>query len=310
MRRVVLTAVLGTVLCTAGAGAGAPTREAALPAKIVYVNVGQGDAVVIRVGGKVIVSDTGEFEIEVLQKTLRDGVDAKRIDVLILSHPHQDHVRNALALLATWDVKLVVISKSTYWSARGTNAPVMAAAAAEPGSELIVAHAGQEFEWGGASWTFLNPPKGKFTGGKAQAANASLAFLLELNGVTALFTGDIESSLAKQLAARLEPLVDKPVDIFLATHHGSKHGSIHELLEVIRPRWAVVSTGDNTHGHPAVAALARIKTAGASIWCTETNGSITARISAKGRLTWRASRQVAPWWAAKAQQQNGTCVGR
>lgn len=49
---------------------------------------------------------------------------------------------------------------------------------------------------------------------------------------------------------------------------------------------------------------------GASIWCTDVNGSVTARISAAGRLTWRASLQVAPWWSAKSKKKTGSCVGR
>jgi competence protein ComEC len=131
-----------------------------------------------------------------------------------------------------------------------------------------------------------------------------------VNGITALFTGDIPESVAKVVATSLDTVVDNPVDIFLATHHGSKEGSIKEVLDVIRPRWAVLSTGDNSYGHPSPEAIGRLEVAGASVWCTAANGSVTARISAAGRLTWRASRQVAPWWSAKAKKETGSCVGR
>jgi competence protein ComEC len=131
-----------------------------------------------------------------------------------------------------------------------------------------------------------------------------------VNGITGLFTGDIERRVAKRVAGALDPVIDKPVDIFLATHHGSKEGSIGELLEVIRPRWAVLSAGKNSHEHPSLETIARLRSVGASIWCTDTNGSVTARISARGRLTWRASLQVAPWWSAKSRKQSGICVNR
>ena len=120
----------------------------------------------------------------------------------------------------------------------------------------------------------------------------------------------IEARVARQIAKMLDPKLNEPVDIFLATHHGSKHGSVEELLNVTHPRWPVVSTGKNTHEHPSLEALARLKDEGASIWCTDTNGSVAARISANGKLSWHASVQVAPWWSAKAQKQTGTCVGR
>lgn len=186
----------------------------------------------------------------------------------------------------------------------------MAAITAE-GLTPTYVHAGQTFGWGGASWKILNPPEGEFTSGSKQAANASVAYLLRVNGVEALFTGDIERKVALQVAVRLEEALDERIDVFLATHHGSKHGSPNELLQVARPRWAVLSTGPNGFGHPAPEAIARLKAVGASIWCTDANGTITARISAAGRLTWRAAGQVvAPWWSAKAKRRHGSCVGR
>src|SRR4051812_28147089 len=90
----------------------------------------------------------------------------------------------------------------------------------------------------------FNPPKGAFTGGAADAPKASLVYLLNVNGRSALFTGDIQQSQATDVADLLPSLVNgQPIDIFLATHHGSREGSIKELLDVIRPCWAVISTG-------------------------------------------------------------------
>ena len=87
-------------------GSGGSARQAASPAKIIFVNVGQGDAVVMRIGGKIIVSDTGQYDYDVLDAALRDsdGLAAKRIDVLILGHAHDDHSRNAAELLRKWEV--------------------------------------------------------------------------------------------------------------------------------------------------------------------------------------------------------------
>ena len=116
--------------------------------------------------------------------------------------------------------------------------------------------------------------------------------------------------MAESVATLLAPALDDPIDIFLATHHGSKEGSVKERLDVIRPRGAALSTGKNGYGHPSLEAIGRLKSVGTSIWCTAANGSVTARISAAGELTWRTSRQVAPWWSAKAKKKTGSCVGR
>lgn len=303
--------VIVAALVATGAGSTASLQDTALPAKLIYVNVGQGDAVVMRVGGKIIVSDTGEFRYDVLHEALRDGVKAKRIDVLVLSHPHDDHSRNAAELLRRWEVRRVVMNQSLWWDGTTSNRAVKAAIRAEPNLEQTFAGAGDRFDWGGAEWIFLNPPQGQFlTASSTVAGNSSLAYLLRVNGVTALFTGDMERNVAKRVAGILQPALEKPVDVFLATHHGSKEGSVKEILDVVRPRWAVLSTGRNGHEHPSLDAISRLKGAGASIWCTDTNGSVTARISARGKLTWKASLQVAPWWSAKSERQTGACVNR
>ena len=117
--------------------------------------------------------------------------------------------------------------------------------------------------------------------------------------------------MAKRVATSLDPVVDKPVDIFLATHHGSKEGSIDEILDVIRPRWAVLSTGKNGYEHPSLEAIGRLKVAGASVWCTDRRTGASQRGSPRpGTLTWRSSRQVAPWWSHKSREQTGTCGGK
>ncbi len=287
-----------------------PANTSATRAKIVFVNVEQGDGVVMKIGGQVIVSDAGEHQVETVDATLR-FLKAKQIDVAILSHPHDDHVKNFTALLKTygWKIKLAVVSSSAWWQGTKTNRELMKTLA-EANVPIQVVRRGDHFEWGGADWRILNPPAGEFIGGSTQAANASIVYLLRVNGIDALFTGDIERRVAKNVATLLDPALDEPLDIFLATHHGSKEGSIDELLDVTKPRWAVLSTGRNGYEHPSVEAIERLEAEGASIWCTDVNGSVTARISAAGRLTWRASLQVAPWWSAKSQKRIGSCVGR
>ena len=302
--------VSGAATLGARAASGSSAAAAAERGKIVFVNVAQGDGVVMKLGSTIVVSDDGEENVASVDATLHD-LDAKQIDVLILTHPHQDHVKNTIALIRDfkWKVGLVVMSQSEYWHNKGLNGDIFQLLEDEHVPMKIVTRA-DHFDWGGADWLILNPPKGEFIGGKSQAANASIAYLLTFNGVTAVFTGDVEASIGRRIAQELDPLLNDPVDIFLATHHGSKEGSVQELLDVIRPRWAVISSGPNTYGHPRPEAIARLEAIGATIWCTDVNGSITARITVSGKLTWRASQQHAPWWSGRDQQENGSCVGR
>lgn len=286
----------------------ATTAPARAPARIVFVDVGQGDGVVIKAGSTVVLSDAGEFHVDRVERALRAAGRTRRIDVAILSHPHDDHVANYIRLLERgWRIGLAVLPDSAHWEGTRTNRELRALLA-QRRVPLRFAVRGDTFRWGGATWEILNPPRGRFTGGTRQAANASIAYLLTVNGVRALFTGDIEPPVARLVAAELESRQGRRVDVFLATHHGSKHGSVQELLDAAGPRWAVLSLGSgNAFRHPASEAVARLKEAGATIWCTAANGTVTARISPAGRLSWQADTLSTPWWSARERRHTGAC---
>jgi competence protein ComEC len=287
----------------------APPPSAA-PAEIRFVDVGQGDGVVLRIGSKVILSDAGRFNLASVDTALRDLGATTTIDVVILSHPHSDHIANVVDLIRLdhWKVKLVVISHSAYWSATPTNRRVLRTLR-DAGARVQYVVAGDRFEWGGGDWEILNPVAGKYTD-PYSAANASVAYRLRVRRNTFVFTGDIGPAVAEKVAARWSEERLGRANVFLATHHGSAQGSNASLLGAIRPRWAVLSTGPNSFHHPTPAAIRRLEGIGASIWCTAANGSVTATVSRSGRLTWKATRQSTPWWSARAKRETGSCVGR
>jgi competence protein ComEC len=294
---------------SAAASRSAPNVPVASAAKITFVNVGEGDGVVMKVGEKVIVSDAGEYNLDDLNAALR-ALGAERIDVAILSHPHEDHVKNFIKLFAQWTVKQAVMSRSAYWQGTKTNRAVMKAIKDE-GLDPAYVKAGQSFSWGGASWQILNPFDNEYTGGKDDAANSSVAYLLTVNGEEALFTGDIDKAVSLDLAARL-PKLHGRLDILLATHHGSRYASPKELLALTRPRYAVLSVGPNGYGHPTPETVAALKAVSATIWCTAemANGTTTVAVFPSGWLSWSGSKEKLPWWSAKTKKETGTCVDR
>lgn len=317
-RRTVTVGVVFALVLGIGGAATAGVRALVIAdastAKIVFVDVGQGDGVVMKIGSKIIVSDAGEFELENVNAALK-ALEAKRIDVAILSHPHKDHVKNFIDLFATWEVKKAVMSRSDYWQGTQTNRAVMAAIADE-GLQPTYVHSGRRFTWGGASWRIVNPPEGQFTANSSTVAgNASVAYLLRVNGVELLFTGDIEKPVSIDVASRLTPKVDGRVEVFLVTHHGSKEGSPKELLADIKPGVAVISAGAmNKHGHPTPETIDRLRAPAAMterIYCTMVNGTVTATISTSGAISWKTTpgKQATPWWS-RTGGQTGFCKGK
>jgi competence protein ComEC len=291
------------------AAASAPAVHATTASEIQFVDVGQGDGVVMRIGGKVIVSDAGQFNVQSVDAALR-AIGAKAIDFAILSHPHSDHVKNFIALIKMdgWQIHTAVLSHSAYWTKTSTNRGVIADLKSS-GTSLDYVTAGDELSLGSAKIEILSPPAGKYTG-PLDVPNSSVVYALRYGRLTALFTGDIGPKVAKTVAATWKRRHFPRAVIFLATHHGSAQGSTADLLAAIKPRWAVLSTGSNEFGHPTVVAIKRLEASGASIWCTDANGTITARLSAAGSVTWSASKQPVPWWSAATKTEIGKCVGR
>lgn len=272
------------------------------------MDVGQGDGVVMRIGGRFIVSDAGQRNPGAIEQELERLGAKKTIDVAILSHPHSDHVKNFLTLIDDgWTIKAAFLSNSAWWSGTTTNKSLIDALTSH-GAALQYVVEGQHFPWGGADWEILNPPKDKYTGA-GQAPDASVAYVLKLNGDEFLFTGDIGKSVASAVADRWTSEALGSATVFLATHHGSAAGSTDRLLEAIKPTWAVLSTGPNSYGHPTQAAIDRLEQHGASIWCTNANGTIRASISSNGKITWEASKEGTPWWSAATHKTTGSCVG-
>lgn len=115
-------------------GRAAERVPAAEPGKLIFVNVGQGDGVVIKLGQTVVASEVGEHKVENVDEALR-SVKAKRIDVAILSHPHDDHVENLIALVEEyhWPIERVLLSDSAWWFGTGTNRRVRELFAREGG---------------------------------------------------------------------------------------------------------------------------------------------------------------------------------
>lgn len=127
------------------------------------------------------------------------SVKAKRSDVAIRSHPHDDHVGNLIALVeeVPLAIERVRLSDSAWWSGTATNRRIRELFARE-GVPVELAD-GRAFRLGGGEWLISNPPRGEFAGGAllgdrddqaaSEAANV-LVVELSFNGVRALFTGD------------------------------------------------------------------------------------------------------------------------
>jgi competence protein ComEC len=311
-KRVGAVAAVSALVLMAGSASAAPQRSVApTAAEIVFVDVGAGDGVVIRVGGAVVLSDIGEQNIPFLYKALDKALaktGSREIEAIILSHAHDDHVKNFALLLKSgkYTVKQALLSRNAHWTATDANRAVMKAIR-DHRVPFTYVRTGQVFRFGGAKWTILNPSPGAFTK-HHQVSNSSVAYALEVNGKRFLFTGDVETAGERAVVSEWQGLELGSADVLLATHHGSKHASHDFFLDAVKPKSAVISV-NRGHGHPDLEAIHRLRSAGAAIWCTAWNGTVTATVPAgPGKVRLRSSENSAPWWSRGERRSRGTCV--
>ena len=242
-------------------------------------DVGQGDALVLRgdSGGSVVV-DTGP-DPQAIDRCLGDA-GITRVDLLVLTHHHADHVDGVLGVLEDRAVSAALISP--------LREPLEQAAKVEQwldGIPVSIARTGQRLQVDGIALTVLWPQR-IIRGPESAPNNASVVLLAEVRGVRLLLLGDVE--IAAQVALRTS-LAGPGVDIVKIPHHGSRFQD-PALASWTAGRVAIVSVGEgNRYGHPAPETLRAWETQGALIARTDLAGDVAIVGAPLGVVTRRTS---------------------
>ena len=256
---------------------------------VTVLDVGQGDAILIEGGrgGRMLVDGGPDPDRLIIELDERLPPWDRRIDILVLTHPHEDHVAGLALLLDRYRVERVFEPGMRgpgpgyeAWHAElaGEDAPPRGLL--QTGDRLAVDDVRFEVLWPDPGRVPAEPPD------NGRAINdVSIVLLGEVDGRRILLTGDVEDDVDPLLAARGLP----PVDLLKVAHHGSGTASTPAFLGVVRPAVAVVSAGaDNRYGHPARSTLDHLAAAGAEVFRTDTNGSVEA-VFANGGMTVRST---------------------
>ena len=239
---------------------------------LVVVDVGsEGDAqLVVSPTGKTVLIDTGDNNERTawpnLQKVLLDN-KISSLDILVITHPHQDHLGNVVKVLKTFKPQLVVLSgvlhtNQTYEEMlrfiRDNNIPA------------VQVKTGQTLD-------FDKDVSVEVLGPNDLAApnlnNTSIILKVSFGKFSALITGDAEVEQERQQISTVRGSL--PATVLKAGHHGSKTSSSLEYLQATSPQLVVISAGaNNQYGHPHQVVLDRLTGLGINTLLTRDHGTI------------------------------------
>ena len=250
--------------------------------EVTFLDVGQGDAAFIRFphGGNMLI-DGGEGgrlncgEKIILPYLHRRGI--RRLDIIVLTHAHSDHVGGLPAVLKAMSVGLVLDSGYPHTSyvyeefleiIRENKIPYKIT----KGGDEIHAYKDVKVQ-------ILSPPESFLEGAGSDVNNNSIVIKMTYGRINLLFCADIEKEAEKML---LESAYDLNSNVIKVPHHGSKTSSTHKFLKAVNPEIAVISVGArNPFGHPHTDVLSKYKNLGARLYRTDKNGTITITTDGK-----------------------------
>ncbi len=239
----------------------------------VYVlDVAQSDAILLRTGGETMLIDTATATEEVALRTalLTYGID--RLDYLVLTHPHEDHIGNARWALSHLTVEQVLLPAvgSEDESYR------MVCAAAEERSRVETAQAGQRFSLGDATVEVLSAGGGDGEGIDADRNenNAGTVLRISFGTQVFMFMGDAEQETEAHLLATYGQEYLN-CDFLKVGHHGSDTSTTAVFAAALTPTVAAISCGkNNTYGFPHAAVLTNLGAVGSHIYRTDESGTL------------------------------------
>lgn len=256
------------------------TAAAAGLLRAYFLDVGQGDSILLKGPDFTILIDTGRHDRDdVVPYLQKYGVTS--IDLLIGTHPHADHIGQFAQVLQTFPVTEVWMSGDANTT---KNFEEAIDAIAASGAAYYEPRAGEVYQIGSAHIQVLNPDE--LTG---EYNEGSVSLRLAFGDIAFMFTGDAEAVTERAI---LERGYDLHAQILKLGHHGSNTSSSPAFLEAVRPEVAIWSAGpDNTYGHPSPEVIKRLQEMGVTVLGTAINSTITVitdgktyRIEASGPI--------------------------
>lgn len=241
---------------------------------ITVLDVGQGDGIVLQTGRTEVLVDGGSTSRDEVGKYVilpfmkYEGIS--RLEAIFLTHSDQDHLNGAKEVLEESKKGWLIVEQVflPWWMKETKEGEQIQFLAKEVGTACSFLKAGDELSMGKAKIKVLHPNSEDYS---HDANGGSLVFVWELDGMHALFTGDLPLEEENKLMDDLPEC-----EILKIAHHGSNGSTSRAFLEIVNPQVAVISCGKNNYyGHPGEETISRLQERGCQILRTDEQGALT-----------------------------------
>lgn len=239
------------------------------PMTITMLDVGQGQCILLRSGGRTAVIDCGGNEDNAgdLAADHLQSMGVSRVDLLILTHCHSDHANGVPELLSRMEVSSLILPVLADDSAQPLQTEIVELARSA-GTQVLPLERTRALTFGNSTLTLCAPL------GSGDTNEEGLFVLATCGSFDLLVTGDADS-FVESLLVKYADLPD--IEVLAVGHHGSARSTSDVLLDTVTPEIALISVGRNTYGHPADEALVRLAARNIDIYRTDIMGSLTLR---------------------------------
>ena len=239
--------------------------------EVIFFDIGQGDAILIKTpDNQQILIDGGPDDQILVKLGKYMPLFDKSLDLVILSHPHADHIAGLVSVLDNYQVDQVFYTGVDY-----TNPDYTAWLETLDQNRITttVTKAGDVINLGPNLQLMTLFPFTALTGQSVEDLNSSsIVSRLVYEEYSFLFTGDL---LAEQERELLAAKVDLSADVLKVSHHGSKYSSVPDFLEAVQADYAVIQVGaDNKFGHPNLFTIKNLEEQNMSILRNDKLGDI------------------------------------
>lgn len=238
--------------------------------QVIFLDVGQGDAILIMQGSNQILIDGGPSG-QILMEKLGRYVPFwdREIEMVIATHPDQDHIEGLLGAMKSYKVGSLM---ETTAQSESQLYEKFEGLISEKQIQKIISQPGMKIKFDQAEIEILGP-RGEVPIGETKDTNAySIVTRLVFGQNSFLFTGDLPDGEENKL---IQGKNDLQADVLKVSHHGSKYSTSGEFLEAVEPRDAIISVGkNNRYGHPAPEVVDRLQGRKINIFRTDESGDI------------------------------------